>query len=80
MTRREANATLLAAAALAAMPSAAHAQGDRMLPEPRKEAGKPLMQALQLRRSIRAVLAASAAAATALRPAVGGLWHQPPER
>src|SRR6185437_14803671 len=54
MTRREANAMLLAAAALAAMPSAAHAQGDRMLPEPRKEAGKPLMQALQLRRSSRA--------------------------
>ena len=54
MTRREANAALLAVAALAAMPGAAHAQGDRMLPEPRKEAGKPLMQALQLRRSTRA--------------------------
>lgn len=54
MTRREANATLLAGAALAAMPMAALAQDARMLPEPRKEAGKPLMQALQLRRSIRA--------------------------
>ena len=53
ITRRDANGMLLAAATLAAMPSAAHAQGDRMLPEPRKEAGKPLMQALQLRRSIR---------------------------
>jgi len=54
MTRREMNATLLAAAALAAMPMAALAQEVRMLPNPRKEAGKPLMQALQLRRSIRA--------------------------
>ena len=54
MNRREANATLLAGAALAAMPMAALAQDARMLPEPRKEAGKPLMQALQLRRSIRA--------------------------
>ena len=56
MTRREMNATLLAAAALAAMPMAALAQEVRMLPNPRKEAGKPLMQALQLRRSIRAFL------------------------
>ena len=53
MTRREANATLLAGAALAAMPMASFAQEVRMLPAPRKEAGKPLMQALQLRRSIR---------------------------
>jgi nitroreductase len=53
MNRREANATLLAGAALAAMPIAARAQGLKMLPAPRKEAGKPLMQALQLRRSIR---------------------------
>src|ERR1039458_1280093 len=53
MTRREANATLLAGAALAAMPMASFAQEARMLPAPRKEAGKPLMQALQLRRSIR---------------------------
>ena len=53
MTRREVNATLLAGAALAAIPVAARAQGVKMLPAPRKEAGKPLMQALQLRRSIR---------------------------
>ena len=56
MNRREVNATLLAGAALAAMPMAALAQEARMLPEPRKEAGKPLMQALQLRRSTRAFL------------------------
>ena len=54
MTRREVNATLLAGAALAAMPMAALAQEQRALPDPRKEVGKPLMQALQLRRSIRA--------------------------
>lgn len=53
MTRREVNTALLAGAALAAMPTAALAQEARVLPEPRKEAGKPLMQALQLRRSIR---------------------------
>jgi nitroreductase len=54
ITRRDANGMLLAAATLAAIPNAAHAQADRMLPEPRKETGKPLMQALQLRRSTRA--------------------------
>jgi nitroreductase len=53
MNRREMNATLLAGAALAAMPSAARAQAVKTLPAPRKEAGKPLMQALQLRRSMR---------------------------
>ena len=53
MSRREVNATLLAGAALAAMPIAARAQGAKMLPPPRKQSGKPLMQALQLRRSIR---------------------------
>jgi nitroreductase len=47
------NAALLASAALAAMPAAVLAQEVRMLPNPRKEAGKPLMQALQLRRSMR---------------------------
>jgi nitroreductase len=48
------NATLLAGAALAAMPiAAARAQALKMLPAPRKDAGKSLMQALQLRRSIR---------------------------
>jgi nitroreductase len=53
MTRREMNATLLAGAALVAMTVAALAQEARMLPNPRRDAGKPLMQALQLRRSIR---------------------------
>jgi nitroreductase len=54
MTRREMNAALLASAALATMPMAALAQeSTRILLDPRKEAGKPLMQALQLRRSIR---------------------------
>lgn len=53
VTRREVNAALLAAGAVAAMPLAAFAQEARMLPAPRKETGKPLMQALQLRRSIR---------------------------
>ena len=53
MTRREMNTTLLAGAALAAMPMAALAQEAHMLPNPRREAGKPLMQALQLRRSNR---------------------------
>ncbi len=53
MTRREANATLLAGAALAAMPGVALAQTTRALPAPRKDAGKPLMQSLQLRRSTR---------------------------
>jgi nitroreductase len=54
MNRREMNAALLAGAALAAMPIAARAQAVKTLPAPRREAGKPLMQALQLRRSIRA--------------------------
>jgi nitroreductase len=53
MTRREANTALLAGAAMAAMPMAALAQEVRTLPAPRKETGKSLMQALQLRRSIR---------------------------
>ncbi len=53
MNRREANATLLAGAALAALPGRVGAQGARTLPAPRKETGKPLMQALQLRRSTR---------------------------
>lgn len=53
MTRRQMNATLLAGAALAAVPMAALAQQARALPAPRKNAGKPLMQALNLRRSIR---------------------------
>jgi nitroreductase len=53
MTRREANATLLAGAALAALPLATRAQGAKTLPAPREDGGKPLMQALRLRRSIR---------------------------
>jgi len=53
MNRREANATLLAGAALAAMPLVARAEGVKTLLAPRKDAGKPLMQALQLRRSTR---------------------------
>ena len=53
MTRREMNAALLSGAALAALPFAASAQAVKLLPAPRKEAGKPLMQALQLRRSSR---------------------------
>jgi nitroreductase len=53
VTRRQANAALLAIGAIAAMPVAVFAQEARGLPAPRKEIGKPLMQALQLRRSIR---------------------------
>jgi nitroreductase len=53
ITRRQANSALLAIGALAAMPAAAIAQEARMLPAPRKEIGKPVMQALQLRRSAR---------------------------
>lgn len=53
MTRREMNATLLAGAAWAALPAAARGQGARTLPPPRKDGGKPLMQALQMRRSTR---------------------------
>jgi nitroreductase len=53
MTRREANTALLAGAALAALPLAVGAQAAKTLPAPRKDVGKPLMQALQLRRSIR---------------------------
>jgi len=54
MTRRTLNKTLLTASALAAAPGAALAQGAlRTLPPPRKEIGKPLMQALQARHSTR---------------------------
>jgi nitroreductase len=54
VSRREVNAAILAAAATVALPIGATAQEVRTLPAPRKETGKPLMQALQLRRSIRA--------------------------
>ena len=53
MNRREVNTALVAGAALAAMPITAGTQGMKTLPAPRKEAGKPLMQALQARQSIR---------------------------
>ena len=53
VTRRQVNAALLAIGAMSAMPVAALAQEARLFPAPRKELGKPLMQALQLRRSIR---------------------------
>jgi len=53
MTRREVNTALLAVGALAVVPGATFAQEPRMLPPPRKDTGKPLMQALQWRRSIR---------------------------
>lgn len=53
MTRRQANAVLLAIGAVAALPSVALAEEVRSLPAPRKYVGRPLMQALQARRSIR---------------------------
>jgi nitroreductase len=53
VTRRQANAALLAMAAAAALPRAAVAQPARALPAPRKYVGRPLMQALQARRSTR---------------------------
>lgn len=53
VTRRRANAALLALGAMAALPSVALAEEARSLPAPRKYVGRPLMQALQARRSIR---------------------------
>jgi len=54
MTRRKANAGLVGAAMLAAAPSlTAQELTERPLPPPRTEGGKPLMQALKLRRSTR---------------------------
>jgi len=53
VTRRQANTALLALGAMSALPAATLAQQTRTLPAPRKELGKPLMQALQLRRSTR---------------------------
>ena len=53
LTRREMNTALLGLGAMAAIPVAAFAQEARTLPAPRKEIGKPLMQALQSRRSSR---------------------------
>lgn len=53
MTRRQANAVLLAMGAVAVLPSVALAEEVRSLPAPRKYVGRALMQALQARRSIR---------------------------
>lgn len=55
MTRRQANAGLLAAAAVAAAPRLADAEepSPMTLPAPRRDGGKPLMGALALRRSTR---------------------------
>ena len=55
MTRRQANAGILASAAIAAAPMSAAAQGPkpRDLPPPRSEGGQSLTAALKLRRSTR---------------------------
>ena len=54
ITRREANSALMSAAILsAASTSTARDATERQLPPPRLDAGKPLMQALKLRRSTR---------------------------
>lgn len=53
ISRRQANAALLALGALSVIPASALAREARSLPAPRKEIGKPVMQALQLRRSTR---------------------------
>ena len=54
LTRRKVNSALLALNALVSMPGAVRAQEARVLSPPRKDIGKPLMQALQARRSTRA--------------------------
>ena len=55
MTRRQANAAILASAALAAAPVSAITEelGPRDLPPPRSEGGQSLTAALKLRRSTR---------------------------
>jgi len=55
VTRRQANAGILASAAMAAAPTVAVAQGLKPLdlPPPRSEGGQPLTTALKLRRSTR---------------------------
>jgi hypothetical protein len=55
VTRRQANAGILASAAMAAAPTVAVAQGlgPLDLPPPRSEGGQPLNTALKLRRSTR---------------------------
>jgi nitroreductase len=59
MTRRQANAGLVAGAALASMPEMAPARtgAPLALPRPRTDGGMPLTQALRLRRSTRAYAA-----------------------
>lgn len=53
MTRRQSNAGILASAAVAAVPAFAAKAEATTLPPPRKSGGKPLMDALALRRSTR---------------------------
>src|SRR3974390_3190285 len=54
ITRREANSALMSAAILSAASTlAAREATERQLPPPRLDAGKPLMQALKLRKSTR---------------------------
>ncbi len=54
MTRRQASTALMGAAVLSAVPSlAAQDISERPLPPPRPDIGKPLMQALKLRKSTR---------------------------
>jgi nitroreductase len=53
ITRREASIGLVASAAIAATSGLASAQEPLDLPPPRSEGGKPLIEALRLRRSIR---------------------------
>ena len=53
ITRREANIGLVATTAIAATSGLAWAQESLDLPQPRSEGGRPLIEALRLRRSIR---------------------------
>ena len=53
VTRRQANAGLISAAISAGMPAAAEPSIVRGLPPPRVAGGKPLIEALRMRRSIR---------------------------
>lgn len=54
VTRRQASAGLLSMAAAAVVPSLAKGEAPLELPPPRQDGGKPLIQALKLRRSTRA--------------------------
>jgi len=53
LTRRRANAVILSAGMAAAVQSPAPGETSRALPPPRQDGGKPLMEALKLRRSTR---------------------------